>query len=173
MVMVVKNIKMKHLRCRCLGGSTCIQWLHTDYSYNNSCLAVCIHPQCSTWARSCSKSQSMQSVCHAISWSQSVLTTIFNWACLQCSAQRTYNTSEIDSIVWLCNSSDLRCYTVVKFKLPASRQSTMYGFAGELRSSATAIDREVSKSRHNSTTRLRIWLSNDEQRDNIEFYLYC
>ena len=166
---------MKHLWCRYLGGITCIQWLHTDYSYNNSCLAVCIHPQCSTWARSCSKSQSMRSVCHAISWSQSVLTTIFNWACLQCSAQRTYNMSEIDSIAWLCNSSGpalLYSSEILTYQLLDSQLCMVLPLENS-RSSPTAIDREVSKSRHNSTTRLRIRLSNDEQRDNIECYLYC
>ena len=35
-----------------------------------------------------------------------------------------------------------------------------------------AIDREVSKSHHNSRMKLRIQVSNVEQRDNIEFYLH-
>ena len=39
------------------------------------------------------------------------------------------------------------------------------------RSPATA--NKVSKSRHNSRTKLRVKLSHDQNRDNIEFYLHC
>ena len=122
--------------------------------------------------------QSMQCFSYAIR-SQSVLTTIQLGVSTMLTLQtrpvdvqhslhvRSTRTRQLPQLAYTI-SLDMRCYLVIKL---ASIQSTVDSFA--FRSPATAINHEVSKSRHNSTTKLRIRLSHVQKRDNIMFYLRC
>ena len=66
------------------------------------------------------------------------------------------------------------CSAIFQYRqiLQAARQATVGVLSPEKsRSPATAI--KVSKSRHNSRTKLRMKLLHIQKRDNVEFYLCC
>ena len=63
----------------------------------------------------------------------------------------------------------LSCSEILTYQFLGS-QVLIFMSTENSRSPATAIDREVSKSRHNSRTKLHIQVSYVEKRDNIEFY---
>ena len=82
-------------------------------------------------------------------------------------------TSEIASIACLHDFSGpalLSCSKILTYQLLGSQLWTALPLE-KSRSPATA--NKVSKSRHNSRTKLRVKLSHDQNRDNIEFYRHC
>ena len=97
----------------------------------------------------------------------------FNWACLQCLAQHMHTTSEIASIACLHDFPGpalLSCSKILTYQLLGSQLWTALPLE-KSRSPATA--NKVSKSRHNSRTKLRTQFSHVQKRDNVEFYLHC
>ena len=110
----------------------------------------------------------MQCFCNT-NRSQSMLPQ-FNWPCLQRLAQHT---SEIASIACLHDFSGpalLSCSKILTYQVLGSQLWTALP-SEKSRSPATA--NKVSKSRHNSRTKLCIEISLVHIRDNIDFYLHC
>ena len=90
------------------------------------------------------------------------------------STGRVYNVhAEHASIACLHNFSGpalLSCSKILTYQLLGSQLWTALPL-DKSRSPATV--NKVSKSRHNSRTKLRIQVSHVQKRDNIEFYLHC
>ena len=68
-------------------------------------------------------------------------------------------------------SRDSRTCCAILWYRPIRRQLQAVLTSEKSRSPATAI--KVSKSRHNSRTKLRMKLLHIQKRDNVEFYLCC
>ena len=80
--------------------------------------------------------------------------------------------SEIAVVFAIAYSRDSRtCCAILWYRPLLGRQLQAVLTSEKSRSPATAI--KVSKSRHNSRTKLRMKLLHIQKRDNVEFYLCC
>ena len=118
----------------------------------------------------------MQCFSYAIR-SQSVLTTIQLGVSTVFSTAHTYHERDSFHIACLHDFSGpalLSCSKILTYQLLGSQLWTALPLEkSRSPASSPATVNKVSKSRHNSRTKLRIQVSNVPKRDNIKFYLHC